>query len=794
MAKFKIFLLVFTLMLINLSLFSATITSNVSGNWYNGGTWVGGFVPGASDDVIINATSKVTLDGPVTCHNLKLNGLVGTRLECGAFTITVTNNIDGPATDYTNAIITTDGGKLRFTGASRQLFGINWCASHGNWACEVALNSGASGFAITDMKFGTLTITSGSFAVNNGKELRIEGATGSGSGSVYIANGATLTATGIMGTCTAVATTYCGDVDVYGNLVIQGDRLNGTVTVRNGGILTIKRASNALGLASNGPSAFNFTYATGSTLQYDRYLAIGRMPTGAEISQVNNIGLHYLSNMTINNAAGIDLRATPIIDGTLKIIDGDVITTNASTVIYGTEGILHYQGSTGTQTTTALCFPDVNPPASLFIENAANVNLHALRTIQGTLKILKGHLVSTYGATLRFGSLGYLEYNSTISQVTNDMEFPGTFGPAYLTIHNDAGVTLHASRTLSEDVYISGRMYFTAHTLTLSRHRLAITGTDYIADFFPYWDSTPHVVNWFWQSLPDIWRTQGTVSGTVDVTLYYDTSENHDPFITCWNRSVLLSDPSPWTHISDLPTNNLGLQHSVVLLGLTSVSSAGDNGMNWTLTPIVQTLPVEMTSFTGQLINNSYVSLSWVTQSESDLLGYLVYRSNEDILSSAVCISPTMIEATNSAQTHTYTFTDPEIETTPASYYYWIQHQEYSGNNVMHGPVRITVGDNSGQTPVIPTSTSIKSVYPNPFRENATISYGLSKGENVNLDIYNVKGQKVRSLVSSYQNANSYNVSWDGRDMNGRSCSAGIYYTRLDTSTYHLVKKIIYIK
>ncbi len=93
------------------------------------------------------------------------------------------------------------------------------------------------------------------------------------------------------------------------------------------------------------------------------------------------------------------------------------------------------------------------------------------------------------------------------------------------------------------------------------------------------------------------------------------------------------------------------------------------------------------------------------------------------------------------------------------------------------------------ESPIISISN-----YPNPFNPETTISYSIAKVAKVKLDIYNLKGQLVKTLVNKELNAGSHSVNWDGKDMNDRSVSSGVYFYRLTTPDFTQSKKMIMMK
>ncbi len=85
--------------------------------------------------------------------------------------------------------------------------------------------------------------------------------------------------------------------------------------------------------------------------------------------------------------------------------------------------------------------------------------------------------------------------------------------------------------------------------------------------------------------------------------------------------------------------------------------------------------------------------------------------------------------------------------------------------------------------------------YPNPFNPETNVVFNLMEESNVQLDIYNIKGQKVKQLVSDQLLAGEHSVVWDGDDKSGKSVSSGIYYYMLNVNgKTEAVKKCVLLK
>ncbi len=94
----------------------------------------------------------------------------------------------------------------------------------------------------------------------------------------------------------------------------------------------------------------------------------------------------------------------------------------------------------------------------------------------------------------------------------------------------------------------------------------------------------------------------------------------------------------------------------------------------------------------------------------------------------------------------------------------------------------------------LPNVYALHQNYPNPFNPTTMIDYDLPKSSTVRLDIYNITGQKVRTLVSDQLGAGHQSVEWDGRDGSGRRVSTGIYLYRLTAGEFVQTRKMLLLK
>ena len=98
-------------------------------------------------------------------------------------------------------------------------------------------------------------------------------------------------------------------------------------------------------------------------------------------------------------------------------------------------------------------------------------------------------------------------------------------------------------------------------------------------------------------------------------------------------------------------------------------------------------------------------------------------------------------------------------------------------------------------TPVTPDTYGLQQNYPNPFNPSTSISFALTEESNVELIIYNVKGEKVKTIFNDHIYADQINsVVWNGKDADGKQVSSGVYFYKLKAGTREYNKKMLMVK
>lgn len=123
--------------------------------------------------------------------------------------------------------------------------------------------------------------------------------------------------------------------------------------------------------------------------------------------------------------------------------------------------------------------------------------------------------------------------------------------------------------------------------------------------------------------------------------------------------------------------------------------------------------------------------------------------------------------------------------------------QGYAGipgyyDNIVVNSLLTSVDDNSETG--LPDGFSLEQNYPNPFNPDTQISYQLTTSGYISLNIYDLLGREIKTLVSKEQASGNYTVSWDGKDESGNIVPSGIYLYTLKAGSFTESKKMILMK
>ncbi|MBN1292073.1 MAG: hypothetical protein JXB48_09570 [Candidatus Latescibacteria bacterium] len=209
------------------------------------------------------------------------------------------------------------------------------------------------------------------------------------------------------------------------------------------------------------------------------------------------------------------------------------------------------------------------------------------------------------------------------------------------------------------------------------------------------------------------------------------------------------------------------------------------------------------TDFTVNKGKQGCLDLSWKASDDETyayILWYRIYRSRTDRFTDPVLLSEfstvddmlvaeryraVLIDSVSAGVT---SWNDCLKRVDGAVYHYWIEAVGISGKSILSSVRSITGIDTEK-----PQSYRLGQNYPNPFNPSTIIPFSVAEYGRVRLDIFNIIGQHVRTLIDDYCQKGDYTAIWDGRNYNGVVLGAGLYFYRLKSGRFTSAGKMLKI-
>ena len=102
--------------------------------------------------------------------------------------------------------------------------------------------------------------------------------------------------------------------------------------------------------------------------------------------------------------------------------------------------------------------------------------------------------------------------------------------------------------------------------------------------------------------------------------------------------------------------------------------------------------------------------------------------------------------------------------------------------------------NNTDSGEILSLKFELSNNYPNPFNPSTNITFSIEENSFVSLDIYNILGEKVKNLISSYYPAGQYSTSWNSTDEENNNVNSGVYFYKLTADRNSSVKRMLLIK
>jgi len=192
---------------------------------------------------------------------------------------------------------------------------------------------------------------------------------------------------------------------------------------------------------------------------------------------------------------------------------------------------------------------------------------------------------------------------------------------------------------------------------------------------------------------------------------------------------------------------------------------------------LVNIVPVELTSFTATSAGSN-VNLAWTTATETNSMEFVVERKaagrNWENAGSVKA-------AGTSTSAVSYTFTDKNVAT--GKYSYRLRQIDLDGTSATFNAVEVEVG--------VPNVFDLSQNYPNPFNPSTRVNFSLPTPENVTLEVFDISGQKVATILSGMFAAGYHSADIDAQKL---QLSSGIYIYKLSAGKFTSVKKMMLMK
>ena len=191
-------------------------------------------------------------------------------------------------------------------------------------------------------------------------------------------------------------------------------------------------------------------------------------------------------------------------------------------------------------------------------------------------------------------------------------------------------------------------------------------------------------------------------------------------------------------------------------------------------------VPVEMTLLETR-VKGCDVVCSWKTMNETTNLGFAVERSPDGVRFAKIGFVKG--RGTSSDETN-YAFVDENVAA--GEYYYRLKQVDYNGDFGYSNIEKVNIAT--------PEFMQLLSNYPNPFNPMTTISYQLERADHVRIEILDVHGRLITTLVNAPKTPGIHEIVWDARDSRGIFLASGLYFCKLNNSKESFITKMILTK
>lgn len=301
----------------------------------------------------------------------------------------------------------------------------------------------------------------------------------------------------------------------------------------------------------------------------------------------------------------------------------------------------------------------------------------------------------------------------------------------------------------------------------------------------PEWTSTTYALNTTYCVVIKYTFVDGSNNDLVDLFVFDGAIPSTEPSPTIEHVDATASD-APGGGIDAISLRQGGTANRFYIDGIRVSDS-------WAQAP----LPVELTSFSAELVNNT-VELNWETATETNNAGFEMQRQNpEPVLSEdegwEVLTFIPGHGTTNSPKYYSYVDSDlPNADKVS----YRLRQIDNDGTDAYSKTVEVELGGVTSVEDEVQFTFALEQNYPNPFNPVTTINFTLPSvgtthelSQQAKLTVYNLLGQEVRTLVNEAKPAGSYQIQFDASDL-----PSGIYFYSLTYGNHIQTRKLALLK
>lgn len=225
--------------------------------------------------------------------------------------------------------------------------------------------------------------------------------------------------------------------------------------------------------------------------------------------------------------------------------------------------------------------------------------------------------------------------------------------------------------------------------------------------------------------------------------------------------------------------------------GIWAIDGTNNDGypyLEWQVFGDDSALPVTLSSFTA-VYSEGNAQLQWATQSESNNLGWNIYRGYSSNPETAQQINYLLIPGAGTCSIPTsYTFEDENNLIVETTYLYWLESVSNAGETNLYNPITLTIEheEEEHEMPELPKVSILYKNFPNPFNPKTEIKFYIEEGETGELTILNIRGQAVDKM--KYE-AGTHRIIWEGSEF-----GSGVYFYKLETPSYNKIEKMLMLK